>query len=193
MYVRDVLLHQSSFLLSATIHVLSAQNKFVFLISTASTALLFDLNKNGRIKSCSSYKHIKFYNHTLIGVSFASASEFGTFTFWNGCRHRIRKWYDLHIEFHENLLVRSELIRREAQTDRWRDRKNLYVISLTFLFKRRGIKQRRLRLSGERKIKWKWGGKERRLEKKSNFCHLHTCIIQRIANSQNSSTFRWLV
>jgi hypothetical protein len=129
--------------------VVSTKQTINLNIQTAAMFVFFVFDKNGLIKSCSSFEDIsvflKFHGPTLTGASFASTSEVWTSTIlewltlrdWK-VRHRGHfQWHELPTEFHKNLPISSKVI-MGGHTDRHAGD----VISLTFLFKESRLKKR---------------------------------------------------
>jgi hypothetical protein len=61
-YVYDLLPYQSLFVLSATVHELSPQNKlWILTFKRPLCSYFFVFDKNGRIKSCSSFEDLSVH------------------------------------------------------------------------------------------------------------------------------------
>jgi hypothetical protein len=102
--------------------------------------LVFD--KNGLIKSCSSFEDLSVYKISLSHVDWCKfciclrSFNVRNFGMVEGMGLKLRcqghlQWHDLPTKFHKNLSIGSEVIRGDTQTDR----QTGYLISLTFLFK----------------------------------------------------------
>jgi hypothetical protein len=112
--------------------------------------LFFVFDKNGLIKSCSSFEYLSVYE---ISWSHVDWCKFCIHLRSLNVRHcgmvedmglKVRRrghlqWHDLPTEFHKNLPVGSKVIRGDTQTDkqmdRQPDRQAGDLISLIFLFK----------------------------------------------------------
>jgi hypothetical protein len=76
-YIYDLLLYQTSFVLSATVHELSSQNKVLILTFNRSAPAYF-FHKNCLLKAVHPldiFRRTKFHGPSLTGASFGSTSE----------------------------------------------------------------------------------------------------------------------
>jgi hypothetical protein len=115
---------------------------FVFFVS----------DKNGHIKSCSSFEDLLVYKNFMVPrwrvqvLHPPQKSERPAF--WNGWRYGVKK-YGVEVafngKFHKNLSIGSNVIRGGTQTDGQADRQTGDLISLAFLFK----ESRLIRIPGE--------------------------------------------
>jgi hypothetical protein len=133
-----------------------------FNIQTAAMFVFFVFDKNGLIKSCSSFEDISVNNISWSHVDWCKFcihlkslkdSHFGMVegTGLKVWRRGHLQWHDLSTEFHKKLPIGSKVIREDTQIDRRTDRQTGDLISLTFLFKESRLKnQCSVILSGDK-------------------------------------------
>jgi hypothetical protein len=125
--------------------VASTKPTMNFNIQTTAMFVFFVFDKNGLIKSCSSFGDISMQNFMvprwLVQV-LHPPQKFEHAPFWNGWRYGIKlrrrghlQWHDFPTEFHKNLPIALKVIREGEHTDGQTDRLEISQASLSFLRK----------------------------------------------------------
>jgi hypothetical protein len=128
--------------------VVSTKQTMNFNIQLVAMFVFLVFDKNGLIKSCSSFEdlsvfeiswsHVDWYKF-CIHLRSLNVRHFGMVesTGWKVLRRGHLQWHDVPTEFHKNLLIGSKVIKGGRGADRQIDD----LISLTFLFKESRLKK----------------------------------------------------
>jgi hypothetical protein len=126
--------------------VASTKRTMNFNIKLAAMFVCFVFDKNGFIKSCSSFEDLSVYKSSWSHVDWCkfcihlrslNVRHFGMVegTGLKVWRRGHLQWNDLPTKFLKNLPISSKVIRGDTQTDGQTDRQTGDLISFTFLFK----------------------------------------------------------